>query len=673
MNKKHKRVIFLFFCILLCCLSQAGIFRINGYRLKPITAQVHVNIEIKKSHSGNLLLKTNPGDIIHVLSPTTEADPSIDTIVMYRELGGPIEELSLMVPKDTAEEILSSIDSISVFIGNSFYYFSPGDIRSFASSSNADSRIYDISKNMEYAPFPFGKRINWYGNLNFLLLFFSAPLMYPWYFWPLYIMLFCIWIFRRGAGLKGREIDRPAKILFLLNKRPWIIPLVITVIAFLLRLNGFDRYSAGGDELSSAEISAPGTPLAVLFSDPGNPPFYYLVLKLMFLLCGYSEAAGRLLSVMAGTALVPCIWILVKKYAGRKAAATAAIFLSFSDYLIRASHNTRAYMLQLMLVTILAVLFLRILKNGKNKDMLLYTCLSVLLVNTHFYGVLFVASNFLFFCIYRMAKKEFTPKETLVFFLFNVITALSLFPYLAHNLRAGEIMNKEFNNWIKPLSARLKLFSCLALLLSGLFYWAIRHFLDKRGCFRHQQKLFLDYMVFICLFVFLEAFLISLIRPILTLRYLSIISVFILSIWAILLNLNTGKLYIKILSMIAAYMLLLGLFHALPRTTFFDVSKEAWQYISADAARHSELSAAVTDRRGGREGYYKYQNIPIYSGEKNIDILYISPVHYVEQEMYDMELKRFGLDGEGIIKIRINRDKAEMKKFLRKPVSDAPA
>jgi hypothetical protein len=652
----------------LCCLSQAGLFRINAYRLKPMAARVHVNIEVKKSHSGNFLLKTNPGDLIHVLSPTTEPDPSIDTIVMYRELDGLIEELSLMVPEDTAEESLSSIDSISVFIGNSFYYFTPGDIRSFSSTSDADSRIYDISKNMNYAPFPFGKRINWYGNLNFLLLFVLAPLMYPWYFWPLYIMLFCIWIFCRTASLKGKGIDRPAeqrRILFLPNLRPWSIPLGITIIAFLLRLDGFDWYSAGGDELSSAEISAPGTPLAVLFSDPGNPPFYYLVLKLMFLLCGYSEASGRLLSVMAGTALVPCVWILVKEYSGRRAAAAAAIFLSFSDYLIRASHNTRAYMLQLMLVTTLAVLFLHILKNRKTKDMLLYTFLSVLLVNTHFYGVLFVASNFLFFLIYRIAKKEFTLKETLVFFLFNVITALSLFPYLAHNLRVGEIMNEEFNNWIKPPGAKLKLFSCLALPLSGLFYWAARRFLDRRGCFRHRQKLLLDYMVFICLFVFLEAFLISLIRPILTLRYLSILSVFILSTWAVLLNLNTGKLYIKILSMITAYMLLLGLFHMLPRTTFFDVSKEAWQYISADAARHSELSAAVTDRRGGREGYYKYQNIPIYSGEKNIDILYISPVHYVEQEMYDMELKRFGLDGERIIKIRINRDKAVMKKFLR--------
>jgi hypothetical protein len=606
--------------------------------------------------------------MIHVLSPTTEADPSIDTIVMYRELDGLIKELFLMVPKDTAEESLSSIDSISVFIGNSFYYFTPKDIRSFASTEDADSRIYDISKNMNYAPFPFGKRINWYGNLNFFLLFFFAPLMYPWYFWPLYIMLFCIWIFCRALSLKGREIGRPAeqrRILFLLNKHPWIIPLGITIIAFLLRLNGIGWHSAGGDELSSAEISAPGTPLAVLFSDPGNPPFYYLVLKLMFLLCGHSEAAGRMLSVIAGTALVPCIWILVKEYAGRRAAATAAIFLSFSSYLIRASHNTRAYMLQLLLVTILAVLFLRILKNRKNKDMLLYTFLSVLLVNTHFYGVLFVASNFLFFCIYRIAKKEFTPKETLVFFLFNVITALSLFPYLAHNLRAGEIMDEEFNNWIKPLNAELKLFSCLVLPLSGPLYWTVRHFLDKRGCFRHRQKLLLDYMVFICLFVFLEAFLISFIRPILTLRYLSIISVFILSIWAILLNLDTGKPYIKILSMITAYILLLGLFHILPHTTFFDVSKEAWQYISADAARHSGLSAAVTDRRDGKEGYYKYQNIPIYSGEKNIDILYISPVHYVEQEMYDMELKRFGLDGKRIVKIRINRDKAVMKKFLR--------
>jgi hypothetical protein len=635
---------------------------------------------------------------------------------MYRELDGLIEELFLMVPGDAAEESLSSIDNISVFIGNSFYYFTPEDIRSFASTGDADSRIYDISKNMNYAPFPFGKRINWYGNLNFLLLFFFAPLMYPWYFWPLYIMLFCIWIFCRVSHPKDKGIKRPIeqrRILLLINKYPWIIPLVITIIAFLLRLNGFDWYSAGGDELSSAEISAPETPLAVLFSDPGNPPFYYLVLKLMFLLCGYSEAAGRLLSVITGTVLVPCVWILVKEYAGRKAAATAAFFLSFSDYLIRASHNTRAYMLQLMLVTILAVLFLRILQNRKNRDMslcqssglfrasswetglrpgfpiksraafpkftilpghrlleqphmLLYIFLSVLLVNTHFYGVLFVASNFLFFCIYRIAKKEFSPKEILVFFLLNIITALSLSPYLVHSLRAGEIMNEGFNDWIKPLNVKLKLFSCLALPLSGLLYWAVRHFLDKRGYFKHHQKLLLDYMVFICLFVFLEAFLISLIRPILTLRYLSIISVFILSIWAILLNLNTVKPCIKILSIITAYMLLLGLFHTLPRTTFFDVSKEAWQYISTDAARYSKLSVAVTDRRGGREGYYKYQNIPIYSGEKNIDILYISPVHYVEQEMYDMELKHFGLDDGRIIKIRINRDKAVMKKFLRR-------
>jgi hypothetical protein len=56
--------------------------------------------------------------------------------------------------------------------------------------------------------------------------------------------------------------------------------------------------------------------------------------------------------------------------------------------------------------------------------------------------------------------------------------------------------------------------------------------------------------------------------------------------------------------------------------------------------------------------------VPVYSGEPDTGILYISPVHYVEQEMYDMELKGFGLDGKRILKIRINRDKAVMKKFL---------
>jgi hypothetical protein len=648
--------------IVFLCLAYVCLLFVNRYKIGVIAAPVHVNIELGRDFMNDVNIETTPGSITHKLVPTTDPDPFLQNIVVHAELSGGklIEGAALSIPENKARAVLSSIDNIGIFIGNKAFYFSRDEIKSLKGAGKGEMITYDISENLIYRKSFVKKHINWYGDYNFILKALFAPVMFPLRFLPLYLILFCLLLVRSGKGVKninfaslGQWISAHEKIIFVL----------IVLLGLLLRLNGFVQYSAGGDEMSSAERSAPYQPLMLTFRDPGNPPFYYLLLKLWFQVFGWTEASGRLLSVIAGAAIVPAVYFMVKKYAGINAALLSSFAVAVSRYVIRVSHNTRGYIVVMFLVSLIAIFFLNIVKQCRKRDLALYTVFCMCLVNTHYYGVLFVTSNFLFFLAGTIIEKRFSMKKTLVFFGCNVLIALSLMPFMAITALNAALLSGSFNDWIPKLSTKIIVVVFAGVPLFSAAYVIVKKRLVKRNTFEMEQGFILDYCVFVSLFIFTQAFLISLVRPFLTLRYLSICSTFVIAGVVIFFSLNFKRRWLRTAGAVFCYLFVLGMYHLLPHTTFFDVSKEVWTYISADTAAHSGSKRYVLERYDNQEGYYKYKNISLYKGEKNTDLLYVSPVHCVEKEMYEEVIVRYNVDREHILKLAVDEKKNIWKKY----------
>ncbi|GHV39796.1 hypothetical protein AGMMS49546_12490 [Spirochaetia bacterium] len=666
-NMKKGRYILNGAGILLLCLSYGLLVFYKPLDIGTFAAPVHFNIEVQKDYAPAILLKTFPDGMVRTPVPTTGAYPALAGIVVHAELSGGelLEGIALLLPEPEAEEVLGAIDNISVFIGNTCFYFSTADLRALSPSKTFGGLSYDLSEKLIYKKSLVKKWINWYGDLNFLIRALLALIMYPLRFWPMYIIAGCLFfINRRKTGTTQRGNAN-----WITARDDWIsshgtaLFICILVLGFLLHLNGFIQYSPGGDELSSAERAAPFSPAVLLWNDPGNPPFYYILLRLWYTLFGWTAGAGRILSVLAGTAIIPAVYGLVKKYAGIHSALAASFLAAVSRYGIRVSHNTRAYILLMLFVSLLAIFFLNILfQQKKKKNLILYVIVCIVLVNTHYYGVLFVIANFLFFLLYNLLEKKFSWKETFIFLGCNILIALSLVPFLAATALNTVISDQDFNDWIPALSKKLIITIAAGVPLFALAYTGIRNFFLKKGYFIKQQGTLLDYCVFVSCLILTESFLISLVRPILTLRYLSICLPFVLSAAAVFFTLKFPH-QLRIAAVVPLWLFAVAMYHFVPNTTTFDVSKEAWLYISADAAAHPDRSTAVLERYDAQEGYYKYEDLSLYQGGPEPDLLYVSPLHCVEQEMYDLNLARYRVEDEGILKVQVDDTKKIFKKY----------
>jgi uncharacterized membrane protein len=430
-----------------------------------------------------------------------------------------------------------------------------------------------------------------------------------------------------------------------------------------MRLNGYVLYSVGGDELSSARLADPAMPFLYTFSDSGNPPFYYILLRFWFSIFGWTEASGRMLSVLIGSGVVAAVYFLAKKFAGPKTALLASLFTAVTRYVIRVSHNTRCYILLMLLISVIAVFFLNIINKHNKKDAILYVVFCSLIVNTHYYGVLLVTANFIFYVLYGILNKQFSLKKTLQFLIANIIIAVSLLPFMIITAFSGALLDKNFNDWIPTLGVKMIVLIGAGVPVFSLLYWVFRSLFIKKECFKNQQKLLLDYTVFICLLILFQAFLISLARPIITLRYLAFLSPLLITGIAVFFTLHFPRNWINFSFAAVSFLFSLALYHLMPHTSFFDVSKEALNFITADSLAHSDAANAVLERYDNHEGYYGYDQVTVYKGDNTINVLYISPLHCVEEEMYTT-LGRYDLNRDNILKIQINESKRIMKKYF---------
>ncbi|MDR3336624.1 MAG: hypothetical protein LBT16_05410, partial [Treponema sp.] len=299
MNKRVK-IILAIACVFGAMLSTSIAFYLsiinNRDALGEWLAPVHINMELNKEYAYNLSILSEPmGNKYYYFSPTTKTDTDMRNIVMHTELRstGFHHRIFLRMPESTAEEAINSMDNISVFIGNKLYYFSRDDIQKFSGKTKDGYILFQIPGLHYTKSLVIKDWINYYGDFNIALKIFCGFLFFPYRFIPTYLFLAgLLLLYRKQLKALYRRI----------RQRPefWAVVLVavITVFGFALRINGYVRHSGWTDEMYSAvRTGNPNLPLIATFSDPGNPPFYPMLLRCWFKLFGWSEEAGTMLSV----------------------------------------------------------------------------------------------------------------------------------------------------------------------------------------------------------------------------------------------------------------------------------------------------------------------------------------------------------------------------------------
>lgn len=184
---------------------------------------------------------------------------------------------------------------------------------------------------------------------------------------------------------------------FVQKARPHVVRLValalglITVVALLVRLRSFGD-SLFADELSSFYIVAHHGPSTILHLLNGhgidvNPPLYYLLSWVSEQLFGLSVQSLRLVSLLAGVALIPLTFLLGRRVAGVGVGLVAGLIVALSPFLIFYSTEARAYAFVTVLVLAASLALLTALASGKSAWWIAYGALSCAALYCHYTAI----------------------------------------------------------------------------------------------------------------------------------------------------------------------------------------------------------------------------------------------------------------------------------------------
>jgi mannosyltransferase len=202
----------------------------------------------------------------------------------------------------------------------------------------------------------------------------------------------------------------------------------LTAAAFLLRLRGMDQ-SLFGDELYTYAVATQPSlddVVPALQHTENNPPLFY-VLSWAAAKLGDPTVWMRLPSLIAGTAVVPVMYVLGRRTVGRTAALLATAFIALGPFAIFYSSEGRAYATLIFLVTLSTLLLLVALERGGWRWWIAYGVCAALVLYTHYTGLFPLAAQ----AIWALWTHRERLRELLIVYPAVAIAYAPWLPYYA--------------------------------------------------------------------------------------------------------------------------------------------------------------------------------------------------------------------------------------------------
>lgn len=192
---------------------------------------------------------------------------------------------------------------------------------------------------------------------------------------------------------------------------PWWTALAVvglTLAAFGLRIFHLDATGLWADELATVQFAAmPLVPLlnALAVNEP-QPPFYYLLIKVLQRALQDNDLIIRLPSAVASSMIVPATFGLTRRITGTIPGLVAAGFVALSPFLVWYGQEARVYAI-LALFSVIATYRLWIaLTNNSVRAWVLYALALTLTIETHYFAMALVGLQGVAILAWPMSRRE---------------------------------------------------------------------------------------------------------------------------------------------------------------------------------------------------------------------------------------------------------------------------
>ena len=225
---------------------------------------------------------------------------------------------------------------------------------------------------------------------------------------------------------------------------------IILFLAAALRFYHIDFQSIWLDEVHTMIEGNPKMPYdefyGIMILREQMPHLYYLLVKVFSFIFGHTTFVVRMLSALIGLISVYAIYLLGKEIENKRVGLIASLLLCINYFHIFYSQEARPYIL-LSLFTILSFYrFIRFLRENNFKNAFYYALFSSLMINTHFFGLFVLFSQYIIILYFlTIIKKEDRNKLFKLSFISGIITLIFWIPSIKIFLVVTQI--KSF--WIQ--------------------------------------------------------------------------------------------------------------------------------------------------------------------------------------------------------------------------------
>ncbi len=226
---------------------------------------------------------------------------------------------------------------------------------------------------------------------------------------------------------------------------------LILILGLILRVISLNQ-SFWLDEATSATVVKTlnfGEIITKFAPGDFHPPFYYLLLKVWSIPFGVSEISLRSLSILAALATIYIVYLIGKQIKNKSFGQTAAILMATAPLFVYYSQEARMYILETLIVSLIVLVFIKILKKGSSLLWFIFGLLLLILGATDYLPLLIIP----IFWIYGLVKKKdlsFFSKLTLS----HIPLAAGFVvwaPYFAKQLSAGLSVRTDNPGWWQVL------------------------------------------------------------------------------------------------------------------------------------------------------------------------------------------------------------------------------
>lgn len=198
----------------------------------------------------------------------------------------------------------------------------------------------------------------------------------------------------------------------------YLLLLLIFVAGALLRFKGLTFQSLWIDELFSLPRSHPDLSLSEMINrfitstDP-HPPLYFVLLHYCFVIFGYSEYTARAFSALVGALGIVAVFQLGRTLWNRKCGLLASLFLLLNYFHLAFSQEVRSYALLFLLSALSYTYFVKSIKCMRIRDFVAYSLFTVLMIYTHYFGLIVAASQVIFMATYLVFQRPLINRRQL--------------------------------------------------------------------------------------------------------------------------------------------------------------------------------------------------------------------------------------------------------------------